>query len=573
MKHREIAQIFDRIADALEFKGEQFFRVLAYRKAARTIEELTDDIEVLNKDDKLRDIPGIGEGIAKKIDEYLKTGKIKKLAEAMQGIPKDLLDLLNIQNLGPKTLKLAHDKLAVKNIRDLKKVIDNGTLAQQFRMGEKKVDNIRKGIELYERSKERLPINFALEIAEIVVAYLKKSSDIINIEPSGSLRRMKETIGDIDILVAGKNSPKIVDYFIKMPGVIQVLASGDTKASVMLKTETSAVQVDIRIVDAKSFGAALQYFTGSKEHNVKVRSLAKEKGLKVSEYGVYKGKKQIAGKTEEEVYKVLGLPCFPPEIREDRGEVEAALADELPKLVGYNDIKGDLHMHTNYSDASNTIQEMAKVAMKMGYQYIAIADHSKSANYAGGLSEDRLRRQWDEINKIQKKLKGIKILKATEVDILSSGKLDFADKILNQADIVVASIHQGFKQHVTERMCAAIENPNIDIIAHPTGRLINKREGYDVDLEKVLDHAKKYQKIMEINAYPNRLDLNDIWSRRAKEMGIKIAINTDAHEIQDLSWMRFGIGVARRAWLEKPDVINTMDWQEFKEFLSIKKAH
>ncbi|MDD1426349.1 DNA polymerase/3'-5' exonuclease PolX [Dolichospermum sp. ST_sed9] len=570
MKNREIAQIFDLIADALEFKGEQFFRVLAYRKAVRIIEEITDDIEVLNKQDKLREIPGIGEGIAKKIDEYLKTGKMKKLAEAMQGIPKDLLDLLNIQNLGPKTLKLAHDKLAVKNIKDLKKVIDNGFLAAQFRMGKKKVDNIRKGIELYERSKERLPINFALEIAEIVVAYLKKSSDVVNIEPSGSLRRMKETIGDIDILVAGKNGQKIVDYFIKMDGVIQVLASGDTKASVMLKTETSAVQVDIRIVEAKSFGAALQYFTGSKEHNVKIRSLAKEEGFKVSEYGVYKGNKQIAGKTEQEVYKVLGLPWFPPEIREARGEVEAALARKLPKLVGYNDIKGDLHMHTNYSDASNTIQEMAKAAIKMGYQYIAIADHSKSANYAGGLSEDRLRRQWDEINKIQKKLKGIKILKATEVDILNSGKLDFADKILNQADIVVASIHQGFKQRVTERMCAAIENPNIDIIAHPTGRLINKREGYDVDLEKVLDHARKYQKIMEINAYPNRLDLNDIWSRRAKETGIKMAISTDAHGIEDLSWMRFGIGVARRAWLEKKDIINTMKWQEFKKFLVIK---
>jgi len=570
MKNREIAEIFDRIADALEFKGEQFFRVLAYRKAARTIEELTDAIEELNKKDKLREIPGIGEGIAKKISEYLKTGKMKKLSEAMAGISKDLLDLLNIQNLGPKTLKLAHDKLNVKNIKDLKKVVENGSLAQQFRMGEKKVDNIRKGIELYERSKERLPINFALEIAETVVQYLKKSKYVKNIAPSGSLRRMKETIGDIDILVSGKNGKKIVDYFIKMPNVIQVLASGETKGSVILKTETSAVQVDIRIVEEKSFGAALQYFTGSKEHNVKIRSLAKEKGLKVSEYGVYKNSKPIAGKTEEQVYKVLGLAWFPPEIREDRGEVEAALANKLPKLVGYRDIKGDLQMHTTYSDASNTIEEMAKAAMKLGYQYIAITDHSKAANYANGLSEERLKRQWDEINKVQAKLKGIKILKSTEVDILSSGKLDFSDKILSQADLVVASIHQGFKQHVTERFCAAIENPNVDIIAHPTGRLINKREGYDVDLEKVMDHARKYQKIMEINAYPNRLDLNDIWSKRAKDMGIKIAISTDAHGVEDLNWMRFGIGVARRAWLEKKDVINTLKLEQFKKFFSIK---
>jgi len=570
MKNREIAGIFDRIADALEFKGEQFFRVLAYRKAARIIEELTDDIEVLNKEDKLREIPGIGEGIAKKIDEYLKTGKMKKLAEAMQGIPKDLLELLNIQNLGPKTLKLANDELSVKNLKDLKRVIDDGSLAKLFRMGKKKVENIRKGIVLYEHGKSRIPIDRALEIADIVVKYLLKSRLITNATPSGSLRRMKETIGDIDVLVSGKNRKKIVEYFTKMPGVMQVLASGDTKGSVILETDLEPIQVDVRIVPEKQYGAALQYFTGSKEHNIKIRSLAKEKGLKVSEYGVFQGEKPIAGRTEQTVYKALSLPWIPPEIREDRGEVEAALADKLPKLVGYNDIKGDLHMHTTYSDASNTIQEMAKAALKMGYQYIAIADHSKSANYAGGLSEDRLRKQWDEIDKIQKKLKEIKILKATEVDILSSGKLDFSDKILNQADIVVASVHQGFKQHVTERMCAAIENPNINIIAHPTGRLISRRPGYDVNLEKVLEHARKYEKIMEINAYPDRLDLNDIWARRAKDMGIKIAINTDAHGIQDLNWMRFGISVARRAWLEKPDVINTMELQIFKKFFGIK---
>jgi len=399
---------------------------------------------------------------------------------------------------------------------------------------------------------------------------MKKSKLINQIDASGSLRRMKETIGDIDILISGKKSQKIIAYFIKIPGVIQVLASGETKASIILGSGEHSRQVDVRVVDAKSYGAALQYFTGSKEHNVKIRSLAKEKGLKLSEYGVFKNNKYIAGKTEQDVYTAIGLPWFEPELREDRGEIESALANKLPKIIGYDDIKGDLQMHTTYSDANNTIEEMARAAIKLGYQYIAITDHSKTASYANGLTEDRLKKEWDEIEKIQKKLKGIKIFKSTEVDILSNGKLDFVDKILAQADIVVASIHQGFKHNVTERICDAIENPNVDIIAHPTGRLISRREGYDIDLEKVLEHARKYQKIMEINAYPNRLDLNDIWSKKAKEMGIKIVISTDSHSKEDLNWMRFGIGVARRAWLEKTDVVNTLSLEKFKKLFSIK---
>lgn len=576
MKNKEIAQIFDRIADALEFKGEQVFRVLAYRKAARIIEELSEDIEVLNKEGRLKDIPGIGEGIAKKIDEYLKTGVMKKYHEAMAGIPQELLELLNIQNLGPKTLKLANEKLGVKNLSDLKRVIENGSLAKLFRMGEKKVDNIRKGIILYEQGQKRIPIDTALLISEMVVDYLKKAPGIFNISPSGSLRRMKETIGDIDILVTGKNGQKIIDYFTKMSEVTQVLASGSTKGSVIIGSEEEAIQVDVRFVEPKSYGSALQYFTGSKEHNIKLRSLAKEKGLKLSEYGIYLIKsnskeKYIVGETEEDVYQALGLPWIPPEIREDRGEIEAALANNLPQLIGYDEIKGDLQVHSNYSDGAATIEEIVQAGIKLGYEYIAITDHSKTAKYAGGLSEDHLKMQWEEIDRIQAKYKKIKILKGIEVDILKSGNLDFSDRILSNFDIVVAAVHQGFKQNVTKRICSAIENPYVKIIAHPTGRLINKREGYDVDLEKVLEHARKYQKILEINAYPNRLDLNDIWARRAKEMGIKLAINTDAHGVLDLNWMRFGIGVARRAWLEKQDVINTLSWQELKKFLNQNK--
>ncbi len=568
MKNQELAEIFNRIADALEYKGELPFRIIAYRKAARTLQELTEDIETIAAKNALQEIPGIGEGIAKKIDEYLKTGKMKKYQEALAGIEPELLKLLNIQNLGPKTLALAHKELDVNNLADLKRVIEDGSLAKLFRMGDKKVENIKKGIEIYEQASERIPIDEALKIAEGVVTYLKKSKDVIQVEPSGSLRRMKETIGDIDILVTGKDGAKIVDYFTKYPKVSRVLSAGDTKGSVVVGTGAETRQVDIRIVPVKSFGAALQYFTGSKSHNIKLRGLAKDKGLKVSEYGVFRGEKMIAGKTEEEVYKTLGLAWVPPELREDRGEVEAAIENKLPKLIELSDIKGDLQVHSNYSDATATIEEMAKAAQALGYEYIAITDHSQSAKYAHGLSLDQLKRQWDEIDELNSKLTRIKIMKGIEVDILANSKLDYPDKILAKFEIVIAAIHQGFKKNVTERICAALANPYVHILAHPSGRLISKREGYEVDLEKILECALKFKKVLEINAYYDRLDLNELYARKAKEMGIKIAINTDAHGPKDLEWMRYGVGIARRGWLEKKDVINTLSYSELKKSLA-----
>ncbi len=565
MKNQELAFIFNRIADALEYKGELSFRVIAYRKAARALEELTEDIESIAARGELQKIPGIGEGIAKKIDEYLKTGKMKKYEEALAGIEPSLLELLNIQNLGPKTLALAHKELGVNNLADLKKVIEDGSLAKLFRMGEKKVENIKKGIEIYEQTTARIPIDEALKIAEEVVAYLKKSPEVVSVEPSGSLRRMKETIGDIDILVTGKDGAKIVNHFIKYPKVSRVLSAGDTKGSVIIGTGAAARQVDIRIVPVKSFGAALQYFTGSKAHNIKLRTLAKDKGLKVSEYGVFHGKKMIAGKNEEEVYKALGLVWVPPELREDRGEIEAAMKNQLPQLIKLTDIKGDLQVHSNYSDGTATIKEMAEMALQLGYEYVAITDHSQSVHYAHGLTIDRLKKQWDEIDKINEQLKKIKIIKGIEVDILANGKLDYPDKILAQCELVIAAIHQGFKKNVTERIIAALANPYVHIIAHPSGRLISRREGYEVDLEKVLELALQYKKVLEINAYPDRLDLNDLYARKAKEMGIKLAINTDAHGPKDLEWMRYGVGTARRGWLEKKDVINTLSYEELKK--------
>ncbi len=568
MKNQELADIFNQIADALEFQGELPFRIIAYRKAARTLDELTEDIETIAAKGALMEIPGIGEGITKKIDEYLKTGKMKKYQEVLAGIKPELLELLNIQNLGPKTLALANKELGVKNLADLKRVIKNGSLAKLFRMGDKKVENIKKGIEISEQAAERISINEALEVAEGVVTYLKKSPAVIQVEPSGSLRRNKETIGDIDILVTGKDNTKIVNHFTKYPNVSRVLSAGETKASVMVGTGAEARQVDIRIVPVKSFGAALQYFTGSKAHNVKLRGLAKDKGMKVSEYGVFKGKRMIAGKSEEEVYKVLGLAWMPPELREDRGEIEAAIKNKLPKLIELIDIKGDLQMHSNYSDGIATIEEMAKAAEKLGYEYIAITDHSQSAKYAHGLSTDRLKKQWDEIDRLNDKFSKFRILKGIESDILANGKLDTSDKVLAKLDIVIASIHQGFKKNVTERICFALANPYVHMIAHPSGRLISRREGYDVDLEKVIECALKYKKVLEINAYYDRLDLNELYARKAKDMGIKLAINTDGHGPKDLEWMRYGVGTARRGWLEKKDVINTLNYKDLKKLLS-----
>ena len=566
MKNKELANIFNQIADALEYKGENVFRIIAYRKAARVLEELVDDVAILTKEGRLSELPGIGEGIAKKIEEYLKTGKMKKYEEVTKGIPASLLELMNIQNLGPKTVSLAHTKLGVENLADMKKAITDGSLAKLPMMGEKKVENIRKSIELYERSHERLSIAVADDIATKVIDYLRNNAPISEIAPAGSLRRWKETIGDIDILVAGNDHKKIVQVFTKYPEIERVISAGETKAAIIVQ---GGVQVDVRIVENKSFGAALQYFTGSKTHNVHLRSLAIAKRLKLNEYGVFRGKKSIAGKTEEEIYKVLGLQWTPPELREDRGEVELAQKNRLPKLVELQDLKGDLQMHSNYSDSDATIGELARYGQKLGYEYILITDHSQSAKYAHGMEIKRLYKQWKEIDKLNRKQKNFKILKGIEVDILKDGKLDYPDNILEEFDLVIGSIHQGFTKHVTERICAAMDNPYVDIIGHPTGRLITKREGYVIDLSQVMEKAARSNTWLECNAYPDRLDLNDTNLKRAKEMGIKISLGTDAHGAKELGWMKFGLATCRRGWLEAKDVVNTY---ALEKLLATKKS-
>jgi DNA polymerase (family 10) len=564
-KNKDLAVLFDRIADALDIKGEQAFKVLAYRRAAHILNEMTDDVAQIAASGRLEDIPGIGSGIAKKIGEYLATGEMQKYKEALSGIPPGLLTLLDIQTLGAKTIKLMHDELGVASLSDLKKVIADGRLAALRGMGDKKVENIRKGIELFEKASQRVSIWAALRVAASLIDHLKESGLVDRIEAAGSLRRMKETVGDIDVLACakksgGKDGARIIERFTRAPGVKRVLAAGATKASVMVATEDGDRQVDLRLVDRSSYGAALQYFTGSKAHNIKLRSMAKDKGLKISEYGVFKGKRKIAGAAEEEVYAALGLAWVPPEMREDRGEVELALAHRLPAILDYGDIKGDLHVHSNASDGTLTLGEIADLGRRMGYSYIAICDHSQSVKYARGLSPDRLRRQMKEIDALNRSLKPkrFRLLKGTEVDILADGSLDFPDSLLKELDFVVAAIHSGFKKNVTGRILKAMENPYVKVIAHPTGRLISGREGYDVDIEKVIAGAKRTGKALELNAYYDRLDLDEFNCKRARELGVKISIGTDCHAASGLEMMKLGVGIARRAWLVSIVVLNTI---------------
>lgn len=567
MKNREIAEIFDHMADILEFKGDNLFRINSYRKAARVINDLTEDIEILSKEDKLKDIPGIGSGMSEKINQYLAEGRIDKYEEIKKEVPDGLIKMLQIPGMGPKTAALVYKELKIKNMQELEKAINEGKVRDLHGMGEKKEENILRGIRLLKEAGERILLGVALPIAEAMINNLKKKG-ISLVSCAGSLRRMKETIGDIDILVGAKTGKEIIKDFVSQPNVKEILASGDTKGSVIVE---GGLQVDIRVVDPESFGSALQYFTGSKAHNIHLREIAKAKGLKLNEYGIFKGERKTGGADEEEIYKALGLDWIPAVLREDRGEIESALSGRLPKLVSEKDIQGDLHVHSEWSDGTSGIQDLAKEAKRRGYSYIAITDHSQSTKIAGGLTTKELEKQIEEIKKINKKMKDFRILCGSEVDIKNDGSMDFPDELLKKLDIVIGSIHTGFKQDrkiITKRIVTAMKNQNVDIIAHPTGRLIGAREPYDVDLEEVLKTASETNTALEINAYYDRLDLDDIWARKAKEMGVMIAIGTDTHHIDQLWMMRLGVGVAGRAWLEKKDVLNTMSYEKISQYLT-----
>ena len=568
MKNIEVAELLNEIADYLEFADEPF-KVRAYRKAALAIEGLSEDIENIWKENRLLDLPGIGEGIAKKIDDFLKNGKSGYLQEMKKQTPVDLEELGKIEGIGPKTILKLYRELKVKNIASLEKAAKQGRIQKISGLGPVVEQNILKSIEFARKSGERIPLGFALSSAEEIVNMLKALKEVKRTGIAGSTRRMRETIGDIDILATSKAPEKVIEFFTKMPGVADVLAKGPTRSSIRLK---EGMQVDLRVLDDSIFGAALLYFTGNKEHNIILRKIAIEKGLKLSEYGLFDNKTSriVAGKTEEEVYKKLGLDYIEPEMREDEGEIELAQHHMLPKLIGWNDIKGDLQMHTRWSDGSNTIEEMALAAKKLGHEYICITDHTGKLAIANALDEKRILEQRKEIDKVNKKLSGIKILQGAEVNITDNGSLDMPDKVLKQLDIVVASIHSGFKnpkEKITKRMIKAMENGNVDIIAHPTGRLITKRESYDIDLGMVFDAAKKTNTVMEINSYPERMDLRDVHARAAVKAGVKLVISTDAHNSDQLHFIRLGIGTARRGWATKNDVINTRSLKDMLKTL------
>ncbi len=562
MKNKELADLFEKMADILEFKGENPFKISAYRKASRIIGDLTQDIEEIAENGKLKDVPGIGEGMAQKVVEYLKTGKISKFEEVKKGVPDELIAIMDIPGMGPKTLSMLHKEKGISNLSQLEKALEDGSLLGLFGMGEKKIENIKRGIQLLKQSKGRMNLGLAFPVAKRIVETLRQKTGSKKIEWAGSLRRMKENIGDIDILATGPDKEKIVHAFTHLPEVKEVLASGETKASIIAEGGT---QIDLRVVEEDSYGAALQYFTGSKGHNIHLRGIAKAKGIKINEYGVFKGNKKIAGKEEKDVYRSLGMNWIEPELREDRGEIEAAQEKRLPKLVQESEIKGDLHVHSKWSDGTSEIEEIAQAAQKRGYQYVAICDHSKSLRIAHGLDESRLMKQIEEIDRINEKLKGFQILKGTEVDILTDGKLDFPEKILEKLDIVVAAIHSGFKQDkakMTKRIVRALENPFVNIIAHPSGRLLGARDPYEVEMDELMEAAKKYGKALEINAYFERLDLDDVHCRKAKEMGVRVGIGTDAHHLDQMWMMSLGVAVARRGWLEAKDVLNTLSLKE-----------
>ncbi|HHH79533.1 MAG TPA: DNA polymerase/3'-5' exonuclease PolX [Thermoplasmatales archaeon] len=568
MRNQEIASIFYEIADLLEIKGELPFKVRAYRRAAQRIETLDGDIEDIYSEGKLREIPGIGEALAKKIGEIIETGRLEYLDRLKREVPEGVVRLMSIPGLGPRKTAVLYKKLGIKNIEELKKAAEQGKLRDLDGFGEVTERNILRGIEMLERSRGRVLLSMAFEDGSHLVDYLKGNRDVLNISIAGSLRRMKETIGDIDILVSSLKPGGIMDFFVKYQDVYQVLVKGSTKTSVILR---DGLQVDLRVVKPESFGAALQYFTGSKEHNIQIRNLAIKKGFKVNEYGVFEKdtEKYVAGKHEEEVYKAIGLQYIEPELRENRGEIELAQKNKLPRLIGYNEIKGDFHIHSNWSDGSASVEEIARFGEKLGYEFVGIADHSASLKVAYGLSEEKVMKKIKEIRRVQKRF-DIRILVGTECDIKPDGTMDYRDSVLKEFDFVYAAIHTRFKmsrREMTERIVKALENEYVNFLAHPTGRLIGRRDAYEVDVEKIIDSAKENNVFLEINAFPDRLDLNDVHAKMAKEKGVRMVIGTDAHSLDHLRFMRYGIAVARRGWLEKKDVLNTCSLKEIERTL------
>ncbi len=572
MTNEEVGNILREIGIYLDMNNVPF-KPRAYEKASEGVLGLDTNIKEVYQSGglaALEKIPAVGISIAEKIEEFLKTGKIKYHEDLKKKIPVNLSELRGIEGLGPKTIKTLYQKLKIRNLSDLEKAVRVGKIKNLDGFGAKSEENILKGIEFLKKSGGRFVLGFIMPQVREIEARLRKLPAVQRIDIAGSLRRRKETIGDADILIISDNPKLVMDFFVSMPEVARVFAHGETKSAVKLK---SGLDIDLRVLPKESYGAGLNYFTGSKDHNVELRKIAIQKGYKLNEYGLFKGKKYIAGRTEEELYKKLGMDYIEPELREMKGEIAASINHKLPNLLRYGGLKGDLQVQTNWTDGANSIEEMAEAAIKAGLEYIAITDHTKRLAMTGGLDEKRIQKQWGEIDRINKKFKseGIKfrILKGTECDILKDGSMDLPDKILAKCDVVGGSVHSLFnlsKKDQTERIKRAMSNPHVDIIFHPTGRIVNKREPYDVDMEELINHAKKNKTILEINS-SDRADLKDEYIKKCVDSEVKMAINSDAHSTSHFEWLEYGIAQARRGWATKNDIINIRSWQEMLKIL------
>jgi DNA polymerase (family 10) len=569
MKNFEVVKVLSEIAIFLEMDEVQF-KPRAYEKAARSIEALEEDVKEIYKKGGIKalmEIPGVGRNIAGKIEELITTGKLKYYEELKKKVPVDLENLSRIEGLGPKKIKILWQKLKIKNINDLEKVALAHKISKLPGFKEKTEKNIIKGIEFAKKSKGRYVLGFALPLIRDIENRLRNLPEVKKVLVGGSVRRMKETIGDADFLVISDKPKKVMDFFVSMPDVIDVIGKGGTKSTVKLKTGMDA---DVRVLQEESFGGAAQYFTGNIDHNIAMRRIAIEKGWKLSEYGLFEGSKQIPAKTEEEVYEKLGLQWVPPELRENTGEIEAAMKNNLPKLIDYKDLKGDLQTNSNWTDGANSIKEMAEEARKIGLEYIVITDHSKSLAMTGGLDEKMLLKQSREIDRLNEQIDGIRILRGVELNILKDGSLDITDEALEKLDFVGAAVHSHFnlnKEEMTKRVLKAIENPNVDFLCHPTARQIQRREPIQLDVEKIIEAAKDNGTILDIDSYPDRLDLKDEYIRKAVEIGAKLGVSSDAHSVVQLHYLELGIAQARRGWATAKDIVNTRKVEELLKAL------
>ena len=568
MLNEEIATIFERMARVLAYKQANRFRTIAYERAATAIRQ-AEDVAVLDREDRLEEIPGVGEDLAGKIHEYLKTGRIRKYEEERKGLSDALIDLMSIPGLGPKTVALLRHELKIDSLDDLKRAIDSGDLLEVPGFGEKKIKNIARAIELWIGGQKRIALGVALPLAEDLLKDIRELPLVEQADLAGSARRGRETVGDLDVLIASKDSAGALAAIAKLPPVKRVLALGGTKATLVVE---GPIQVDVRAVEKSSYGAALTYFTGSKAHNVRLREMAKQRGWKANEYGIFKDSRKLGGRSEEDLYRLLKLPFIAPELREDRGEIEAAMKGALPDLIEAGDLRGDLHVHTNYSDGRETVEAMVEKASAMGYEYVALSDHSPAARIAHGLDEDRLEEKFEEVGQVRRKRKRKKpvILIGSEVDILSDGTLDYPEHILQRLDVVIGSIHAGFRQdrdRMTGRLLDALDNPYLHVLGHPTGRLLGTREAIQFDFNKVLKKAVDCGVALEINASWQRLDLNDTMARAAQDAGAMLAIGSDAHSTAQMEYIRYGVTQARRGWIEAKHVINTWPLKKLSKWL------